>query len=248
VRKRRRDPAPDDGWTSEVSSGFALAGFLALVFVGLTLLSMGPLARFDTYFNLAPPPPSWRPVLHVVDRVGQRAVCLPVLALVTYLVCRRLQSWRPGLIVALSVFSLNLMVLILKVGLGRDSPQSADPSFFTGGMAYPSGHSANVVLVYGLAAYLLLAYTRPPPVFRILLWAAVPVLSVIMVITSLTLNWHWFTDLLSGLVVGGVFLQLTASVDHVLAEVVVPAGWLRAWRQVSGAVRPRRSRGRAGHA
>ena len=47
-----------DGWTSEVSSGLALAGFLFLVFIGFTLLAMGPLISLDAYFNLAPPPPT----------------------------------------------------------------------------------------------------------------------------------------------------------------------------------------------
>ena len=55
---------------------------------------------------------------------------------------------------------LNLLVLILKVGLGRGQPGLADPSFFVGGMAYPSGHTANIVLVYGLAVYLLGRYLR----------------------------------------------------------------------------------------
>ena len=75
---------PDDGWTTEISSGLALAGFLFLVFVGFTLLAMGPLISLDTYFNLDPPPPGWVAYLHVLDRIGQRAVCLPVLAVATW--------------------------------------------------------------------------------------------------------------------------------------------------------------------
>jgi hypothetical protein len=43
MRRRHGAAAPDDGWTSEVSSALALAGFLFLVFVGFTLLAMGPL-------------------------------------------------------------------------------------------------------------------------------------------------------------------------------------------------------------
>jgi membrane-associated phospholipid phosphatase len=245
VRMPRRGSTPDDGWTSEVSSGFALAGFLALVFVGLTALSMGPLSRFDTYFNLAPPPPSWLPVLHVIDRVGQRAVCLPILAVATYVACRRNRSWRPGLLVAVSVFALNLLVLALKLALGRDTPQSADPSFFTGGMAYPSGHSSNVVLVYGLVGYLLIRYAAPGRWLRGFLWALVPVLSLLMVFTSMTLHWHWFTDLVSGLLVGGVVLQLTASVDQALPATDL-AGWREGLRVVLAAVRPGRSHGPTG--
>jgi membrane-associated phospholipid phosphatase len=229
---RRRGAVPDDGWTSEVSSGLALAGFLFLVFVGFTLLAMGPLISLDTYFNLAPPPPGWVPVLHVMDRIGQRAVCLPVLAVVTLACCRHVQSWRPGWVVAISVFMLNLVVLILKVGLGRGEPDTGDPSFFAGGMAYPSGHTSNIVLVYGLAVYLLWRYHHVSRRTLALLWAAVFVLSVTMVITSLTLDWHWFADLLAGLLIGGTVLQLTTSVDAMVPSTAFDQGLLAGLRRM----------------
>lgn len=215
---RRASATPDDGWTTEVSSGLALAGFLSLVLVGFTLLAMGPLISIDTYFNLDPPPPGWVAFLHVLDRIGQRAVCLPILAVTTLVACRYRESWRPAVVVAVSVFSLNLFVLILKVLLGRGQPEAADPAFFVGGTAYPSGHTANIVLVYGLVAYLLSRYRNVSRVLVRTLWVAVALLSLTMVGTSLTLNWHWFADLIAGLLVGGVTLQLTAAVDAAVPQ------------------------------
>jgi membrane-associated phospholipid phosphatase len=236
---------PDDGWTSEVSSSFALAGFLGLVFLALTLLAIGPLAKFDAYFNLAPPPPSWRPWLHVVDRVGQRAVCVPILAVVAYLLCRRTESWRPAVVAAVAVFVLNLVVLVLKVGLGRGAPLSADPSFFAGGMAFPSGHSANIVLVYGMIAYLLLTYGQVGRRTRVLLWLMVPVLALIMVLTSMTLNWHWFSDLVAGLLVGGMVLQLAAAVDLVVPDTGYAHGFRAGTRELVDFLRRRSTGGPA---
>jgi undecaprenyl-diphosphatase len=221
---RRASATPHDGWTSEVASGLALAGFLFLVFVGFTLLAMGPLISIDTYFNLAPPPPGWVAFLHVLDRIGQRAVCLPILAVATLVACRHRQSWRPAVVVVLSVFALNLFVLIFKVLLGRGQPEAADPAFFVGGMAYPSGHTANIVLVYGLVAYVLSRYRNVSPVWVRTLWAVVALLSLTMVLTSLTLNWHWFADLIAGLLVGGVTLQLTAAVDAAVPEGALSGG------------------------
>ena len=107
--RRRSAATAHDDWTSEVSSGLALAGFLFLVFIGFTLLAMGPLISLDAYFNLAPPPPGWVPFLHVLDRIGQRAVCLPILAVATFVACRYRETWRPVWVVAASVFSLNLL-------------------------------------------------------------------------------------------------------------------------------------------
>src|SRR3954471_2667394 len=168
--RRRGATEPHDGWTSEISSGLALAGFLFLVFVGFTSLAMGPLISLDAYFKLDPPPQSWLPFLHVLDRIGQRAVCLPILAVVTIVCCRYRSSWRPAWVVAASVFSLNLLVLILKVLLGRGQPASVDPAFFVGGIAYPSGHTANIMLVYGLAVYLLGHYRQVGTSVRRALW------------------------------------------------------------------------------
>ena len=160
-RRPRERSARQDDWTSELSSSLALAGFLFFVLVGFTMLAMAPLASLDTYLSLGAPPPAWVSTLHLVDRVGQRAVCVPVLAAVTYLCCRHQRSWRPAWVVAAAVFALNLAVLILKLALGRGQA-GTDPAFFVGGMAYPSGHTANIVLVYGLVAYLLSRYRRVP--------------------------------------------------------------------------------------
>jgi undecaprenyl-diphosphatase len=219
----RRDEV-DDGWTSAVSSGFALAGFLTLVFVAFTLLAMGPLARYDAYFNLEPPPAEWVPFLHVLDRIGQRAVALPIVGAAVYYIYRKHASWRPTAVALASILLLNLVVGLLKIGLGRAWPRTADPSFFAGGMAYPSGHAANIVLMYGLIAYLIGRYTRPARRTKVVLWGTVALLSVTMVATSLTLNWHWFADLVAGLLVGGIVLELTATVDRMLPSHLFAAG------------------------
>jgi undecaprenyl-diphosphatase len=190
-----------------------LAGFLGVVFIGFTLLALEPLMAIDAYFNLAPPSPTWVPILHVLDRVGQRAICLPILGVVVFLCWRRSKSWRPPLIAGISVFCLNLLVLILKVGLGRGQPAAADPSFFIGGMAYPSGHTANIVLVYGLAVYLLGRYYGVSRRVYAAMWTAVALLSVMMVVVSMSLNWHWFADLVAGLIIGGLVLEVTVAAD-----------------------------------
>jgi len=230
-------PGPHDDWTSEASSALALAGFLGLVFFGFTLLAMEPLMALDAYFNLEPPPPAWLPLLHLLDRIGQRAICLPFLALVVWACCRRQRSWRPAVIAAGSVFALNLVVLVLKVGLGRGQPAPADPSFFIGGMAYPSGHTANIVLVYGLVVYLLGRYYGLSRAEYFALWSAVAALSVLMVVVSLSLNWHWFADLIAGLIVGGVVLELTVAADAALPRTAFDGGLREGLREVLAAVR-----------
>jgi undecaprenyl-diphosphatase len=150
------------------------------------------------------------------------------------------RSWRPALLAAVSVFVLNLVVLILKVALGRGQPAAADPSFFVGGMAYPSGHTANMGLVYGLAVYLLGRYRRIDRRVVTVLWSVVVLLSVIMVATSLALDWHWFADLIAGLLVGGTVLQLSVAADVATGRTLFDDGPRAAWRELRSRQRHRR--------
>jgi undecaprenyl-diphosphatase len=143
-------------------------------------------------------------------------VCLPILVVAMVVAARRTRSWRPVVVAVGAVLALNFVVGILKIGLGRGQPESADPSFFVGGMAYPSGHTSNILLVYGLIVYLLGRYAGASRRTRVALWTVVAVLSMTMVGTSLTLNWHWFADLVAGLLCGAMVLQLTVAVDLAL--------------------------------
>ena len=77
------------------------------------------------------------------------------------------------------------------------------------------------------------------------LWSAVALLSLTMVITSLTLNWHWFADLIAGLLVGGVVLQLTAAVDTAVPQTVLDGGPRRLARMAVACRAGRWAAGRA---
>ncbi|MGA8211928.1 MAG: phosphatase PAP2 family protein, partial [Nocardioidaceae bacterium] len=211
---RRHNPTSRHAdWTSEAASALALSGFLFLVFAGFTVLAAGPLVSLDAYFNLQAPPPGWVGFLHVLDRIGQRVVCLPILGVVAVVCARKTRSWRPLWLSGIGVLVLNLLVLALKVGLGRGQPGAVNPSFFVGGMAYPSGHTANIVLVYGLGAYLLGRHRVISRPWRAVAWSVVAVLAATMVATSLTLNWHWFADLVAGLLVGAAVLETVVAID-----------------------------------
>ncbi|MGH3470453.1 MAG: phosphatase PAP2 family protein [Nocardioidaceae bacterium] len=152
-------------------------------------------------------------LLHDADRIGQRAVCLPVLAVVVAVLAWRHRSMRPVLLAVVAVLSINFVVLILKVWLGRGAPLEHRPEFWIGGQMFPSGHTANVIVVYGTCVYLIRHYGMASVrVFRALVLVVV-FLGCVMICTSLTLHWHWFTDLIAGYLVGGAVLTMTIAVD-----------------------------------
>jgi len=188
----------------EVPWGLALTASFALV----TLLFLGPLQAVDVELN-RPWRQSWpelRDTVRLVMRLGQRAVALPVLFAFAVYVARRARSWRPVVLSVVAVLAVNLAVGLLKLATGRETPRTGDPDFFEGGIFYPSGHSANAVLVYGLTAYL--AYRFLPDRHRLAggLLVLTTAVSLAMLVGSLYLQTHWLSDLVAGWLVGGAVL------------------------------------------
>jgi membrane-associated phospholipid phosphatase len=206
---------PDERATRSPLPGLLLAAVLAGMFFALTWFVAGPAngAGIDQLLNRKHDISDYAPTLHLVDRVGQRAVCLPVLGVVTAWLAWRHRSARPVLISVCAVVGVNLVVLILKLWLGRGAPLEHRPAFFVDGQMYPSGHTSNIVAVYGTGAYLVSRYSEVGKAVRRAMFAIVAVLAVLMTMTSLLLRWHWFTDLIAGFLVGGVVLSATAAFD-----------------------------------
>lgn len=202
--------------TSRAMSGLVVAVVLAALFVAWTWFIAGPLkgVRIDRMLNRDYEIRPYVGVLHVLDRIGQRAVNLPILGVVAAGIGWRHRSMRPVLIAVSAVLAVNLCVLVLKLWLGRGAPVDHTPRFFVDGQAYPSGHSSNVVAVYGTAAYLIWRYTAANRRVRIALVLIVSVLAVVMTATSTLLRWHWFGDLVAGFLVGGVVLATTVAIDR----------------------------------
>ena len=221
------------------SAGHALTISLALsgMFVAYTWLVVRwqPLIDLDASLNRNFHVHHWWPVLHVSDRIGQRAVCLPVLvATIGYTGWRR-RSWRPALLAAFGVFVVNLVVLVAKVAMSRDAPLSGQ-SFFGGGDVYPSGHTANVALVFGLCYYLLTQHGQVARLAQRVLVGLLAVIASVMFATSLLLRWHWFSDLVGGFLIGGAVLALTVAVDSAF-EAPTPAPRLSAVSAIVGRFR-----------
>ncbi len=153
------------------------------------------------------------PVLRALNHIGQRMFCLPVLGLVLVAVLWRHRVIRPLVASAAAVFVNNLAVLILKVWLGRGMPLHVRPEFFIGGQEYPSGHTANIIVVFGLCVYLLSRYELVGEKgTRRMMWA-LGGLSLLMIFVSLFLRWHWLSDLIAGYFIGGGILGLAVALD-----------------------------------
>jgi undecaprenyl-diphosphatase len=202
-------PAPRPARVRGTLSGVLLAIFVLYTFLVVT---WWPLVHLDDLLNQNFHVHPWFSELHVMDRVGQRVLCLRPLVLVVMLAAWWHRTWRPVLLATFAVLMLNLLVGIVKLTLSRGDPLSGQ-SFFGDGDLYPSGHTSNIVLVYGLSVYLVNRYWVLPKWARRGMVGLVGFFALVQFTTSILLRWHWFSDLIGGCLIGGVVLALTAYVD-----------------------------------
>jgi len=150
---------------------------------------------------------SWEPVLPglrgaagLVGRLGAREVLAPLVVL-TCLVT----GWRRrSLVLPARLFGTYLLVGavtgVVKVGLARPQPL---PFPGVAGRAFPSGHAAQAVVVFGTLA--LLAAAGRTPAWRRRACAVAGGVVGLVIIALLWRQAHWLTDM-----VGGVTLGLAA--------------------------------------
>lgn len=146
-------------------------------------------------------------VLWALSQTGGRGTILLVVGALTLYVMRRRRVWLPLLRLVVTLVLLTAVVYALKVGLGRTAPGSGDSILYVDGLSYPSGHSANAVLWWGTAVWLVRTYRMPAWLVRAcrFMFVAAPVLTTV---SMLALNYHWLTDVIAGLALGLVLLWL----------------------------------------
>ncbi|WP_425470928.1 phosphatase PAP2 family protein [Streptomyces armeniacus] len=166
------------------------------------------LVRVDWQVMLFRPYKQWPEYHAFLDYfvvLGQRAPTAVLVAAWLGWRSWRQRTPRPLLILALALLLLNVSVGAVKIGLGRLGPHYAtevgSAELFAGGDIFPSGHTANAVVTWGILAYL----ASTPRARRMLsLVAAFAALGVGA--TTVYLGTHWVSDVLLGWAAGLLIL------------------------------------------
>ncbi len=201
--------------------------FIAFILVTLDIIFEGLLWRVDQFVADIERPrlTGFNEFLILrLDDLGLRGVTATVLLIAAALIGRRFNSWRPLNLSVLSLIFLNLFVGVAKIGFGRcKAREDFDICLFTDGMAYPSGHTANALVTWGLLAYIIFRYTHKDPFEGLRLYWVVGLMTVAVCIASLIRNTHWFTDLLGGMFLGGAILVLVVAIDRFIPSEKQPS-------------------------
>lgn len=144
-------------------------------------------------------------VLWLLAQTGGRGTILILVSALTLYVVHQRRVWQPLLRVAVTLLLLTVVVYALKMGLGRTAPGVGASVLYVDGLSYPSGHSANAVLWWGTAVWLVRSYRMPPLLVRAVTAMAVAA-PILTTVSMLALNYHWLTDVVAGLALGVVLL------------------------------------------
>lgn len=185
--------------------GGTLAFYLAIV---LAVLVSSWLVALDWKVMLFRPYQQW-PQLHAfLDYyvvLGQRGPTAVMVAAWLGWRSWRQHTLRPLLTLGISLLLLNLSVGAVKIGLGRLGPhyatQIGSAELFAGGDIFPSGHTANAVVTWGILAYL-----ATTPRARRYLSALSAFVSLGVGLTTVYIGTHWLSDVLLGWAAGLLIL------------------------------------------
>ncbi len=182
----------------------AYAALTAAVLAGTALTDL------DTAVLRWQPAARWPELGTLMDvwvRLGQRAIVLALAVAILLPRTLRDRDLRPLLTLGIATLAVNVTVGLVKHVLGRLGPLQLGPAalapggseVFTDGTIFPSGHTANAVVTWGVLALLARRHRR---------WAAsaAVLLSVTVGLTTVYLGTHWISDVLAGWVAGGLVL------------------------------------------
>ncbi|MGW7296180.1 phosphatase PAP2 family protein [Streptomyces xiamenensis] len=195
-----------------------LGSYAAIV---AAVLSTSWLVRLDWQVMLFRPYKQW-PQLHAfLDYfvvLGQRGPTAVLVAAWLGWRSWRQRTLRPLLVMAVALLALNVTVGGAKFGMRREGPHYANDigsnEMWLNGDIFPSGHTANAVVTWGILAYL----ATTPQARRILsVIAAVFALGVGG--TTVYLGTHWVSDVLLGWAAGLLILLALPWCEPVIREV-----------------------------
>ncbi|MFD8796364.1 phosphatase PAP2 family protein, partial [Streptomyces vinaceus] len=177
--------------------GSTLAFYLAIV---VAVLTTSWLVRLDWQVMFFRPYEQW-PQLHAfldyLVVLGQRGPTAVMVAAWLGWRSWRQHTLRPLITLGVALLLLNITVGAVKLGLGRLGPhyatQIGSAELFAGGDIFPSGHTANAVVTWGILAYL-----ASTTVTRRVLSVVSAVVSLSVGATTVYLGTHWVSDVLLG--------------------------------------------------
>lgn len=148
--------------------------------------------------------PNWETLMRWMSQLGsvKSMVALSVCVLLWLYVARH--DLRAMVLFLLSNLGGSLLNVLLKLSFRRDRPL-LDPELEAWGYSLPSGHAMGAMIFYGFLAYLLIRSQRHW-LIKISLCCLFSTLILLIGLSRIYLNAHYFSDVVAGFVAGSFWL------------------------------------------
>ncbi|MGW0227435.1 bifunctional DedA family/phosphatase PAP2 family protein [Actinopolymorpha singaporensis] len=145
-------------------------------------------------------------VMRVLTWLGSNTVLLPGLLVAAIVLVRARRSWRPAVTIAVMYGSALLLHAVVRDWVHRARPPAADWLSGAGGWSYPSGHTIQATVAWGIVAILAMGQTSG----RARTYLAAVAATVVLLVSAsrVYLGVHWPTDVLASLALGVGLLGL----------------------------------------
>ncbi|MEE9451299.1 MAG: phosphatase PAP2 family protein [Gammaproteobacteria bacterium] len=144
------------------------------------------------------------PLLATITWIGDKRVLFVLLAVV-FLWLIYLRHWRTAILWLSNGFICSALIAISKITINITRPEFLiEPSTLG---AFPSGHTALSIAVYGFLAFLIAQKLKPPQ--RYIIYIGFALLISLIIASRLLLHMHWLTDILGGSALGLATLLLS---------------------------------------
>jgi undecaprenyl-diphosphatase len=207
-------------WTGRpLTLALVAAGVTGWLFGGLTqaVVANDGNARDDRHWHdvLVTHRSSWLSDLaEVLTWLGSTPVIWAAMAIVAVIALRRRRYWDAA-VAATGLLVGQLIRDAISVLVGRARPPRADWLVSADGYSFPSGHTTNAVLGWGLIVALAWPWLTKQWQ-RVGAVAAAAVIAVVVGATRAYLGVHWPSDVLGGWSLGGVLLTVAVALLSLL--------------------------------
>lgn len=139
-----------------------------------------------------------------ITELGSRSFLIPFTIIVGLLIVWLFKDWVPAIFFALGTLFSHLLGKFIKILVGRERPNILLEANAEG-FSFPSGHSLTPVVCYGFLLFLLLIKIKSNRI-RLLLQIVFVLLIILIGLSRIVLNVHFFTDVVGGFLIGLLFL------------------------------------------
>jgi undecaprenyl-diphosphatase len=144
--------------------------------------------------------------MKAVTWLGSSVVLVPLLVAVGAFFLVRRRDWRPGLALVAAFGGAVILSNVVKPIIERPRPPAEHLIGQASGFSFPSGHTTGAIALWGMLAALV--WARGSTAARGLAWPAAVVIVGAVGASRLYLGAHWFTDVLGGYALGGLWLAV----------------------------------------